>query len=87
MERVKAAMRRKRDKAYWCANRNRNMKLKNLHLACQQRMSCRKWIQSESRQDRRDVMMLQPVMQSGQERVHLSHVLAPLTSGQQAAKK
>ncbi len=33
MERVKAAMRRKRDKAYWCANMNRNMKLKNLHWA------------------------------------------------------
>ena len=30
MDLVRAAMRRKRDKAYWCASMNRNRKLKNL---------------------------------------------------------
>ena len=30
MERVKAAIRRNSDRAYWCASMNRNMKLKNL---------------------------------------------------------
>ena len=54
MERVRAAMRRKRDRAYWCASMNKKRKLKNLqrsalgisHHACS---LCSKIVLSQDR--------------------------------------